>query len=164
MDGAEKLVSELIEPLVEELEGEDLDLGAGEAVDDDPGMVLGREEGAKDEVDDFAVTYHLARIDELAGGRAFEEGGDHDGACGEASGLHKKMSLRALAGAGRPIEPDDFAGEMEVFETEIFRQSSKDGVKNEVGILDLVLGVSFDDRNGFAHGWAEWSEGIMGGK
>lgn len=136
----------------EEFEALDLDLGAGEAVEDDAIAEVGFKEFAEDESDDLAVADHVAGVFDAAGLGGIEQGADDDGFAGEAAGFEDEFGVGAFAGTGGTAEEDDFFGEAEIFAAECFFQVGPDRGEDEGGVLDFEVLVLGGDEFGLGGG------------
>lgn len=150
--GADEFATEALHAIDEEFQALDLDLGAGEAVEDTAVAVFGFEELAEEDADDLAVADHHAGVFDFAGFGRVEQGADDDGRASEAAGFEDELGLRAFTGAGGAAEEDEFFGETERLGAEGGEEIGPHGVKDQGGVLDFEVAR-------FGGGWAG---GIVG--
>ena len=83
----DKFVTKLVEAVDEELEALDLDLRAGEAVENDAVAVFGPEQFAQENADDFAIADHAAGVFDAFRLGGIEQRADDDWRAGESAGF-----------------------------------------------------------------------------
>ena len=158
--GVPELLAEVVEPREEVLEALHLDHRAREAVDDGPGVVLGLEELAEEDLDHLAVADEHAGVDALLGLGAGEEVADHDGLGAVIAVLEDELGVGALTGARGAVQPEDFPGERELGPAELPLEAGPDGIEDDLAILDLKVADAVAGRSGgsFAHAWGKRSD------
>jgi hypothetical protein len=132
-----ELFSELVHPLVEQLQTLDLDFAAREAVDENADLGFTVEKGVEQVFNDLTVADHHTLVDEFLAFGSGEEGGHGDGWVGDTTGTEDGGGVCALSRARCTHEPDDFLGEFHVFPAVDILDVFECLVEDELGVLDL---------------------------